>query len=315
MMLHVRFIPILFGLIFITYILPSCDKNEILSPDIPEETEDSTAIEMLGTGSFVFDSYAPLSNKPVEVFYHVPLTATAYSPILFVLHGGGRDGMQNRDQLINKADQHNCILVCPTFSSDYYPGGDSYNLGNVFVDGDNPSSSSLNPQSEWTFAVFEPLFDKIRSSCISNVSVYDVMGFSAGAQVAHRFMIFSPNARINRIVAAASGWYTVLNNEITFPYGLEESPAEQLDLSLLFSKKLYVIVGSNDNDENAPGLRRNDIVDLQGLNRLDRAQHFYDEAQNSATSLSSAFNWEHHILPNVGHEFMGNSYFGMDLLY
>ena len=314
-MLHFRFQSVFFGLILITYILPSCDKNEILSPDLPEEIEDSTSIEMLGTNSFVFDAYAPLSDKPIEVFYHVPLSATINSPILFVLHGGGRDGMQNRDQLINKADQYNCILVCPTFSADHYPGGDSYNLGNVFVDGDNPSPSSLNPQSEWTFAVFEPLFDKIRASCISNVSVYDVMGFSAGAQVAHRFMIFNPNARVNRFVAAASGWYTVLDNEITFPYGLAESPGAQLDLTTIFSKKLYVIVGSNDNDENAAGLRRNDIVDLQGLNRLDRAQHFYDEAQNSATNLGSTFNWEHYILPNVGHDFKENSYFGMDLLY
>ena len=314
-MLHFRFQSVFFGLILITYILPSCDKNEILSPDLPEEIEDSTSIEMLGTNSFVFDAYAPLSDKPIEVFYHVPLSATINSPILFVLHGGGRDGMQNRDQLINKADQYNCILVCPTFSADHYPGGDSYNLGNVFVDGDNPSPSSLNPQSEWTFAVFEPLFDKIRASCISNVSVYDVMGFSAGAQVAHRFMIFNPNSRVNRFVAAASGWYSVLDNEITFPYGLAESPGAQLDLTTIFSKKLYVIVGSNDNDENAAGLRRNDIVDLQGLNRLDRAQHFYDEAQNSATNLGSTFNWEHYILPNVGHDFMENSYFGMDLLY
>lgn len=299
--------------------LQSCDKNEVFKKKPEEIVEDSintsSEITLAGTGSFIFNSYQPLANKPVKVFYHIPDNASSSSPILFILHGGQRDGMASRDQLITHANAHNCILVCPEFTQAHYPGGDAYNLGNIFVDGDNPSPATLNDEALWTFAVIEPIFDKIRQESISNATKYDIFGFSAGAQVAHRYMIFDTDSRVNRNVVAASGWYTMLNNQISFPYGLDGSPAKNIDLGLVLNKSVYIIVGSADNDNNAPGLRRNSEVDVQGLNRLARANYFYASAQQTAINLSSNFNWQKKILPDVDHNFMVNAVFAMDLLY
>mgnify|MGYP003305291683 CR=1 FL=1 len=65
----------------------------------------------------------------------------------------------------NPTNQDKFIVIVPEFSNDYFPDGDSYNLANIFTDGDNPSSETLNPSEQWTFAVLDPLFIYFKSCC------------------------------------------------------------------------------------------------------------------------------------------------------
>ena len=196
------------------------------------------------------------------------------------------------------------ILLVPEFTTTQFPGGDGYNLGNVFTDGDNPSASSLNNESEWAFSVIEPLFTYAIQNLNNQSSKYHIIGHSAGAQFAHRFLFFKPLARIDKMVASASGWYTTLDLETNFPYGINASPLEDINFSLLFSKQLTILVGSNDNDPNSSALRHNSIVDLQGLNRLDRAISFYNNAQSKAADLNVNFEWDFVINPNEDHNYL-----------
>jgi hypothetical protein len=64
-----------------------------------------------------------------------------------------------------------------------------------------------------------------------------------------------------------------------------------------------VQIGENDNNPNAAGLRRNDIVDLQGTNRLDRAVNFYDFCEERAQILNADFNWSFSLRPNADHDY------------
>ena len=66
---------------------------------------------------------------------------------------------------------------------------------------------------------------------------YHVFGHSAGGQFAHRFLMFKPNSRLDKMVASGSGWYTVPNLDFNFPYGFKKSPLESLFLNNLFEKK------------------------------------------------------------------------------
>ncbi|MFZ6051833.1 alpha/beta hydrolase family protein [Halocola ammonii] len=290
-----------FLIVFVALALVSvgCDKSESI--------ETGSGIQIRGTGTFTFDQFSPLANKPVQVFYHIPQDATEDTPILMVFHGAGRDAQGGRDALISAADQRNFIVVAPEFSDEFYPGGDSYNLGNIFVDGDNPTPQTLNPEEEWTFSVVDPIFEYVKSITGSTQPSYDVFGHSAGGQFVHRLVIFKPNAKFNRVVAAASGWYTMPDDEVIFPYGLEESPRENLDLSNLYSTSITVMIGSADNDPNAPGLRHNIYADAQGDDRLERAQYFYNENLATAQSLNISWNWNYQLLPNVGHDFEATS--------
>jgi len=281
----------------------------------PAEVTDLNTSLIQGTGSFTFTSYAPLADKPMEVFYHIPTQANSLTPILFVFHGSDRNGNSTRTALIDEANALNFIVIAPQYSDQYYPGGDVFNLGYIFIDGDNPSVSTLNNEDIWSFSSIEPLFDLVKQRIGSDVSSYDMFGFSAGAQFVHRYLIFKPQARINKSVAASSGWYTMLDNTITFPYGTEASPAENESHNALLAKEVFILIGEADKDENSAGLRHNSIVDEQGLNRYDRAQYFYSNAQSLAVSESTSFNWQYQSVPNVAHDYKAISAAAAILLY
>jgi|TARA_B110000259_G_scaffold161786_1_gene186161 pimeloyl-ACP methyl ester carboxylesterase len=270
---------------------------------------------LVGTGSFKFTDQATLKNAEIDIFYHIPQINSVTTPIVFVFHGGSRNPRTHRDSLVSKADELGFIVMAPGLPSSLFPGGDGYNLGNVFVDGDNPSAGTLNDEPDWAFSIVEPLFDHVKQQLGSQVAEYSVFGHSAGGQFTHRLLFFKPNARISKMVASASGWYTTVDESIMFPYGFRSSPLEGIDLPSLLAKNLTVLVGENDNDPNADNLRRNSIADLQGTNRLSRAQFFHDQAQAKATDLGVPFNWKLVVNENTGHQLNPAVDRAMDLIF
>jgi len=265
-----------------------------------------------GKGFFEFSEMESLS---IKTYYYIPANTTSNTPIVFVFHGAGRNARDYRDAMISKANQYHFIVVAPAFSITDFPGGDGYNLGNVFVDGDNPLSSTLNPEEAWAFSVIEPLFDFMTQLQNNTTSTYHIFGHSAGGQFAHRFMMFKPQARVSKIVASASGWYTVPNATISFPYGFKNSPLETIDLPQLFQKDITILIGTQDNDPNAGGLRHNVNADAQGLHRLARAHHFFDTAAALAQDNSTPFNWQFFSHEGVGHDYIAASEKGADLIF
>lgn len=288
-------------------LLVSCDKNENITADKP--------VLFKGTGSFTYTGYNPLKDKPIDVYFHIPNNVNDSTPILMVFHGSGRDAEYSRDVLISKSDKYNFIIVAPEFSDQYFPGGDMYNLGNIFEDGDHPSAGTLNNEDNWTFSVIDPLFDYMKLHTGNINSGYDVFGHSAGAQFAHRLLIFKPHAAINRMVAASAGWYTMPDDNVSFPYGLEKSPAENTNLAYLFASHLTVMVGEADTDPNSSALRHNSHADAQGINRLQRAQYFYNNSAQIAAEKGLPFIWKYKSLPHVDHDFEATATSAADLLY
>jgi len=299
------------GLLVFLFFAGSCDKND--HPNAPGILNDSILVK--GSGSFVFSSYAPLKDKPIRIWYHIPETSTSQTALLIVFTGASRDARESRDQMIADANKKNVMIFVPEFSDSLYPGSDQYNMGNVFVDGDNPSAATLNDESVWTFSVIEPLFDYIQLLTGHNLPSYDVFGHSAGGQFVHRFIYFKPKARVNQAVASSSGWYTVPDTQIDFPYGLKQAPGTDADLTAYFKFPLYVCVGAKDNDPNSASLRHNAQADAQGLNRLDRANYYFNTSKNLAAGRNELFNWKFSIVPNAGHDFALTSNFAMNLLY
>lgn len=291
----------------------ACDKDESVKQTTAVKSSDS--LLLYGTGDFIFTEYAPLNNKPIKVFFHIPANSNNSTPLLFVLHGTERDAAFSRSALITSANQLNFIVIAPEFTEQYFPGGDAYNLGNIFVDGDNPTAQTLNNESIWSLSAIEPIFDYFKNKTGSKVSTFDMFGHSAGGQFVHRYLLFKPNAKLNKLVMAAAGWYTMLDNTIDFPYGTKKSPAELYNYSNIFSKKVFVIIGGNDTNPNSDALRHNDIVDKQGLNRLERAQYFYTQSRNLASKTNAVFNWSYSVLPKVDHDFAATSVAGAALLY
>ena len=296
-------------LLFFTVFIISCSPagssfTPSPIPVIPAEIS-------IGSGTFIFS----FNNIDIEVFYHVPAAYSASSKVVFALHGGSRDAEGVRNNMIQKSIEYNFVLIAPKFSSQNFSLGDGYNLGNVYDDGDNPSTSTLNDEDEWSFSIIEPLFDSVVSSLSLTEEKYNLFGFSAGAQFVHRFIQFKPNARFNKVVAGAAGWYTVPDNNIPFPYGLDNSILTNTNLSNLLSKDLYIQVGALDNDPNSVGLRHNEYADAQGLNRVTRAVHFFENGQNIAESSNYNLNWSLHIIQGAGHNLIPNADNACDLMF
>jgi hypothetical protein len=288
------------------------------------ESENSTKIEDVaasltentkGSGSFDYTAYAPLAAKPVKVFYHIPASSNGDSPILFLFHGDNRNGAEYRDVLVQKAEKNNFIVIAPEFSEKFFPTGDTYNLGNVFVDGDNPTAASLNPENIWTFSVIEPLFNYVKTTMKLKATSYSIIGHSAGAQFAHRLIMFKPNSSFNTAVISASGWYTLPDFKLDFPYGLKSSPLEKISLSLLYSKKVIVQIGLKDNDPNYPGLRRNALADAQGIERLARANFYFNCHKDVAALNKLNFEWKFVSVPNLDHDYVPAVNAASDLIF
>ena len=265
----------------------------------------------IGEGMFILS----FNNIDVEVLYYVPESYTASSKVVFALHGGSRDAESTRNSMIQKSNEYNFILIAPKFSSSNFSLGDGYNLGNVYVDGDNPTSNTLNNENEWSFSIIEPLFDSVKSSLSLENDKYNMFGFSAGAQFVHRFIQFKPNARFDKVVAGAAGWYTVPDNTIPFPYGYENSILNSANFDNLLSSDLYIQVGALDNNPNSAGLRHNEYADAQGLNRVTRAVHFFETGQNISESNNYDFNWSLHIIQGAGHNLIPNADNACNLMF
>ena len=284
----------------------SCDNSETIFE------EDNL---VTGTGFFSYNEYSPFSGKPINCYYHIPEGVDEQAPILVILPGAGREGKDLRSDLINQSDLLGFIVLSISFPDAYFPGSDVYNLANIFKDGDHPTNETLNPTDVWTFSVLNPLFEAFKKRVGNKSTTYDLFGHSAGAQLLHRYLIFQPNNKVNRVVISAAGWYNLPDATIDFPYGLKLSPAETTDMSLVFSKKVFIIVGSDDTDPNSFNLRHTNQADLQGNTRLDRAQYFYSTCYDLAKQQEASFNWEYNLVPNTGHESDKMAVFGSNILY
>lgn len=289
----------------------ACDKNEHPLP--PDSGNDS--IRVTGTGSFLFQAYAPLKAKPIRVWYHIPVGSDGNSPIMIAFTGANRDAMESRDKMIQDANKKNVMVFVPEFNDSLYPKANQYNLGYMFINGEKPSTSTLIPEEQWTFSAIEPIFDYIKQYTGYSGNAYDAFGHSAGAQFLHRYLQFKPQNRIRNAVAASSGWYTMPDPSIDFPYGLGFTPYTQSSIDNFFSFPLYVCVGDKDTDPNSAGLRHTTEADAQGLNRYERAQYFFNESKTMAGNASKLFQWQFRSIPNADHDYALTSSFAMNLLY
>jgi predicted esterase len=275
----------------------------IILSTISCSTEQNKIEINVGTGNFTIKGGFNHEKDSIKVHYYKPKNHKPNSPVIIVLPGAGRNGDGYRDKWINAAKKHNLLVLSPSYSRKYYPKTNHYNLGRL------PKSSLINGSSqksttkvEWIFDDFDRIFDIAVKTVGSTEKKYDIFGHSAGAQTAHRLIMFNPETKVNRIVAANSGWYTLPDFSTEFPYGLKGVALTKEDLKKSFKMNLIILTGELDNkDETRGDLRSNEQVNTQGLGRVSRADFFYKTAVREAKELNCKFLWKHKIIKGVGH--------------
>ena len=180
-----------------------------------------------GTGYFNFYGGVGHEDDSIKIFYNKPKNFTKNSKILLVIPGAGRNADDYRDSWLEASEKHSVLVLSPSYPSKSYNYG-GYHLGGIVKDLDESKGVSFrkgtnivdlledeavfninSKVNQWIYHDFDRLFNLVTKEVGSSQKTYDVFGHSAGGQVLHRFALFAPNSKANRILASNSGSYKI----------------------------------------------------------------------------------------------------------
>lgn len=282
----IRCVPMIALMAFAIFVLAGCAS-------LSQSQSQSPALAP-GKGTFNFQGWA---GPDIRVWYQLPDRVTGATPVVFVMHGRGRDADRYRDEWSGLAAEHGYILIVPEFDNDGFPGSRSYNHGNFAGRNGEPI-----PRERWSFSAIEPLFDEVLRLTGSEVDTYGIYGHSAGAQFVHRFALFTPEARYHRAISANAGSYAMPDLDTGYPFGLAGAPVTEADLGIVLGKPLMVLLGTADNDPNHRSLPDDPAAQAQGPHRLARGQAFVAAGEAAAGRMGVPFGWQVSFVEGVGHK-------------
>jgi poly(3-hydroxybutyrate) depolymerase len=250
-----------------------------------------------GAGSFTFVDKHGDPSKPITVYTYLPKgLPPGAARIVFVMHGHGKNAQGYRDTWVEHAEKYRFMVVAPRFDEKQWGGGD-YSYASVI-----PKGTTLQASSMWSFNVVEHLFDAIKDATGNQRPDYFIYGHSEGGQFVHRLVLFLPEARYAKAVAANPGWYTMPTFDVKFPYGLDGSPVTEASLKKSLGRELVLMLGDRDTDPGHKDLRKTPEAMAQGANRFERGRKFVREAHTRATELKCPFAWQIQVVPGAAHQ-------------
>ena len=249
-----------------------------------------------GKGSFL---YAGDVGHAIRVWTYRPENLSPDSPIVFVMHGAERNARGYRDVWAEPARRHGFLLLVPEFPAGDYPG-EAYQQGNLR----DRAGQALPPQ-DWTFTLIETLFDEAKRLTANRSERYYLYGHSAGGQFVHRLVLFMPQARYARAIAANPGYYTFPTTQTRYPYGLKDTPLSDGMDATVFGRDFVLLLGAQDIRRDQSDFRKTAAADAQGRTRLERGQHYFQAASEAAAQRNAPFQWRQVIVPGVGHSNAG----------
>ncbi len=239
-----------------------------------------------------FAARPPLAFGPTlpaevkSVYFRVPPSPSDGRAlrVLVTLHGMGGDGEQFARDLAAAADRNGWILVAPTIAY-----GDYMDPAQVA----HEDAQLVN----WLCGYVAQLPTRTNQPIDSGVLL---LGFSRGAQLAHRFAEAFPGQTL-AVAAVSAGSYTLPQATGTdgaplpFPFGVGDFPAtvgQVFSPTQLQAVRFWVTVGNNDTN---PADVPHQFDPYQGNDRLDRARAFV--AALGTINVSAALA----VFPNVSH--------------
>lgn len=239
-----------------------------------------------------------MPDKPVPVYIVLPYDLS-HPNFVMVMHGVDRNALDYVEAWKLFARSNNYVAAAPLFSETDWPFSRSYNLGNMFTGTDG--AGLLNPETEWSFTIVQNIHDDLVDALGLQIDNYDIWGHSAGSQFVHRLVTFKPDFKIRYAIAANAGWYTVPENQIDYPYGLNHPLLEYEETFLedLVIKDLVIMRGTADTLRDS-NLNTSPEADAQGMNRFERALNYY----NSGLQIDPNTQWRLIDVPNVGHDYL-----------
>jgi len=241
----------------------------------------------MDSSTFELTASSPSGDHPLKYLAFVPASAPLTPPLVLV-HGNNRASARLFRAFLPLAAQYNIPLIAPRFSRNRFP---SY----------QQLAGEAGPYAART--ALDVALDDVQTTLGINTELVDLMGFSGGAQFAHRYAMVASD-RVVRVVAASAGWYTFLDAERPFPRGsaaLEPDPRHAVDAAAFLRIPILVLVGERDTlvDES---LRSSAwLVRQQGANRVERAGRWVQHLQETAALADVAPRAKLDTMVGVGH--------------
>jgi poly(3-hydroxybutyrate) depolymerase len=264
------------------------------------------ALAQAGVTRFVMDDWG---GAPIPVWLLRPAKAGPDAPVMFVMHGVGRDADRYIAEWVEIATAAGIVVVVPEFTKGGFPDTLNYNFGAVFDE-----KGALRPRAAWSYSAIDKIFDKVVAREQLAAKTYVLFGHSAGAQFVHRFVLLGAGAKMSRAISANSGSYTWPTGPEKWPFGIHGLPAGLWQPATALTGPMLLMQGTADNDPGHPSLPRQREAMAQGPHRLARGKAFYAAAQVAAKQAGVAFGWSCVLVPDVAHDNGGMAPYVVQLL-
>ena len=237
--------------------------------------------------------YASWDKPDVEILYRLPKEIDENTKVIFIIHGNSRDVERYINLWLEPSKDKNVILVAPHFTRSNYS-----NFGTLQIA--RSSGKILKNQSNNLKNSLSLFFTYFKNKYNLQTSTYSIFGFSAGSQFAHRYLLFSDDIQVDRVVLGSAGWYTFLNNE-PYPYGMRNMPIERERYEWYLSREVLFILGAKDNDPNHESLNNSKGAKQQGSNRFERGQNYFKNLVIFSEENEIAFRWRYKVIDDLDH--------------
>lgn len=236
----------------------------------------------------------------LKLCMYLPLNSVTCKKVIFSIHGIKRNANKYRNIFVPHVQDENVLVAAPSFTDEHYESSLSIKLGNMSFGTLNPK---MLPKEEWTFTHLYQIFLLLKKE-FPLLESFSLFGHSAGAQFVHRMALFTDYPELESAVAANSGWYTVLDSDIDFPYGTR-GLIDKKEAQRLLKKRIVFMSGSADTEQDSH-LRVAKRALTQGSNRFERAKHMVKVGRKLAVKEKvDDYGWIFEAIPGVQHSSRG----------
>ena len=236
-----------------------------------------------------------VNQDALWLYYYRPGRWTEKDAVFIAFHGFGRAGAEYCKALRKLAEERNMLIVCPELTERKYPGAEWYQEGGIM-----DTDGHVREKEKRTFSVVDWIVEEVKSRTQATGKVI-LFGHSAGGQFVHRWTLLGGKKVVDVIAVANSGWFTMPDRDIDYPYGIKNVGVTDKELAEAFAKPVILFMGEKD-VERKPPFRDTPEADAQGMNRMERCTNYFRQCKAKAEELRVPFRWKLETVEGAAHQ-------------